>query len=240
MRDAPLLVGSFGLTLALLLAVYIALGALSGEGAPTPTIPPAATPSELSAGSPQPIRTPPTPTPNPSPTVSASAAPSATPTATPTENPAATSPTRPTATPAPSVGPGQQLEVVVAGSAFTEAEVPPNGTLRKLSGGAVLLELDRTFSEPLTLTYRLPATSIPAGRSVRRIDVKVCGAGSGDFWETYGPFGSEPFEYEVTPPGPDGCWLFTGGTIRDTTVLASIRLASKMRIDRIVYLVTLN
>ena len=97
---------------------------------------------------------------------------------------------------------------------------------------------DRMYSNPTTLTYVLPPSSVPAGARIARLDVAVCGDGSGDFWETYGPSDMEPIEYEVVPPEADGCWHYTGGTGQDSTVLAIIHLESRFQIDEIVYTIT--
>ena len=68
----------------------------------------------------------------------------------------------------------------------------------------------------------------------------VCGSGSGDFWEAYGPPGSSPDEYEVVPPSADGCWHFNDAPGPDTTVLVKLRLASTMTISRLEYVLTVS
>jgi hypothetical protein len=39
-----------------------------------------------------------------------------------------------------------------------------------------------------------------AGKVIGRVDAALCGAASGQFWETYGPYGADPVEYEGTQP----------------------------------------
>ena len=92
----------------------------------------------------------------------------------------------------------------------------------------------------MEVTWELPAEAIPAGYRIISIDTAVCGAGSGDFWESYGPAGSDPEEQEVIAPAADGCWHYNGAPGPDTTVKAIIRLASVMAITRIDYVVTLT
>jgi hypothetical protein len=72
------------------------------------------------------------------------------------------------------------------------------------------------------------------------MDVLVCGTASGDFWESYGPQGSDPTEYEVVPPESDGCWHYRDAPGPDTTVKAFVHLATTFTITRIEYTVTVS
>jgi hypothetical protein len=99
----------------------------------------------------------------------------------------------------------------------------------------VRLETTRTISAQLMVTWFLPEGSIPADTVVTGVDVAVCGSGDGDFYETYGPEGSDPMEHEVEQPDPDGCWHYAGAIGDDTSVIAIIRLASHLIIDRVEY-----
>jgi hypothetical protein len=228
MNQNKALVAAFGGTLAILLLAFLGLQALAGGAgtgpAPTPVVIDIPTPTAGSA----------TPTPTTGPTATAEQS------AKPTNTPSATRTPRPTATPPP-IGPGNKVKVVVTGQQYVKADVPSNGTVTKLGGGALRISTTRDLSDPLTLTYKLPAASLPAGAKIRELDVDVCGFGEGDFWETYGPFGADEYEFEVTnPTDGSGCWHYRNAPGSDSTVLAAIHLQSTFRIDRLVYTVTLD
>jgi hypothetical protein len=238
MRQYGLLAAVFGGTLAVLLVAFLVIEQLGASGASAVASPSPSTPVALASGTPRP-----TPRPSAAASGAASTAPS-TPSGSETPQTAAPSPVMPTPTPRPSrsvppVGnPGDTVTVVVNGNQFVKSVVPTNAKVTRLPSGAALLTSDRTYSDPTTVTYVLPQGSLPAGTKISRLDVAVCGDGSGDFWETYGPSDMEPIEYEVVPPGADGCWHYVGGSGRDSTVLGIIHLESRFQIDKVVYTIT--
>ncbi|MES2209405.1 MAG: hypothetical protein V4515_04380 [Chloroflexota bacterium] len=232
MRSVALLAAAFGGTLAVLLLGFFALRAVTG-GSLDPTAAPSAdllaTPTEFATERPT-AR--PTRTPRPAPSASGgstSPGPSGTP-----------GPTAgPTGTPRPTLPPGTVITITVKGRDYVSAEIPPNGTVKK-QGDSAILHTDRSMSLFLGVTWDIPPGSIPFGAKIARIDSRVCGSGSGDFWETYGPDGSEPFEYAVEEPSPDGCWYFTNAPGPDTAILSQTRTEATLRIDKIVYTITLR
>jgi hypothetical protein len=245
MRQFALVGGVFALTLALLFGAWLALGGFTGR-APAPTdVGGATTGGAATASSTEiaPATTPAasSPTLGPSSSASAVTSPAASPTPTPSAAPT------PTLAPVPSVVAGQAIVVTLRGQDYVSAQGvdPLHATLTYLSGGGIRLRSDGSTSDSLTVTYRLSPSSLPAGKDIRRIDVKVCGSGSGDFWESYGPPGSEPVEYEAEPPATDGCWHFAAAPGPDSTVIVAVNIAainvtSTMQIDRVVYTVTVN
>jgi hypothetical protein len=224
-RSMPLL-AAFGGTMIVLLVAVVVLQAIAGGTTavgPTPglaTLPPLPTAGAT-------VRL----TPHPAPTLRPDLRPTPDPNATPVPEPTDS----PDATPHPDYPPGTIVEIVVQGSRYVDASVPETGTISRVSGGGVVIETTRQFSIPLILTYRLPTAQLPRGVKFGRVDVAICGKGSGDFWESYGHAGAEPYEHEVDEPGPDGCWHYTGGRITDTKVYAIVQNGSKLRIDRVVY-----
>jgi iron uptake system EfeUOB component EfeO/EfeM len=130
------------------------------------------------------------------------------------------------------------LTVSVPGNQYSRLALASNGKVDAGPAGAEVLSADRSGSQASTLSYTLPANSIPPSDILRSVDVRICGAASGDFWESYGPTGSAPREYERMAPGADGCWTFTKGSGADTTVVVGVRLASTMTIDRVDYVLT--
>ena len=132
------------------------------------------------------------------------------------------------------------IVVTVLGDAFARSAMAANGHLTRNADHSATLTGDRTTSAASTLTYLLPAGTVPLGDAIQSMAVRVCGSGSGDFWETYGPPGSSPIEYEQGAPSADGCWHFSGATGSDTTVLASIRLATTMTVQRVEYSLTFS
>jgi hypothetical protein len=240
MRQAGLLVGGFVITLAVLAGAFFGVQQITGG--PSATASPTPAPTTAAVGSPSPRPTlAPTPAPTPAPTVEPTSTPSPQPTATPT--PATAAPATPAATaslPAPSVGQTGKIIVVVLGSQYTAANVPGNGKITPGNGGVITMTTDRTISEELDVAYNFPEGQIPAGFTIRSLDVRICGTGSGDFWETYGPPGSNPDEYEITRPATDGCWHYLGAPGDDTTVKAIIRLNTTMTITRVEYTATVS
>lgn len=239
-RQTVLMAGAFGLTFALLAGTFLALQGLardpdrplftprpslvavtSGGPLPTPfrTRHPAGTPTPDPARLPQTTR-PPTPTRKPA--AQASAAASAVP------------------TPAGTASADGRIRVVLAGSDYEFADVPENGTLTRLPGGGIRLESTRIISAQLMVTWFPPAGSIPAGATITDVDVVVCGRGEGDFYETYGPLGSDPAEHEVEAPSPDGCWHYDNAYGDDLSVIAITRLQSRLDIERVEYTITVQ
>lgn len=225
-----LMAGAFGLTLAVLGGTFMALQSLAREperplrtATPSlvalPSIAPTPFQTRHPAGTPRPLTTrPPTPTRKPAPTPSDG-------------RPAAT----PAPTTAPSVTAGGTITVVVPGDQYELADVPENGTVTPLPGGAVRLETTRIISAQLMVTWFVPEGSVPEGTTITGVDVAVCGSGDGDFYETYGPEGSDPMEHEVEPPDADGCWHYNDAIGDDTSVIAITRLASHLIIERVEY-----
>jgi hypothetical protein len=238
MRQFQLLALVFGGTLAVLLVAFLVIAQLRASGttadasaSPSSQAVETSTPSPPTVGPPtsQPSRSigpgpslPHDPTPSPEP--AATVAPGRTP-----------KPTQPLATPAASV------EITVLGAAYIRRSGPSDGKVTITSGRGVILETAADTATPLTLTYELPLSQVPSGMKVARLDAAVCGHASGDFWETYGPIWAEPIEFEVTQPGPDGCWHYIGiphdlgTTMSDTVVTAGVRMATRFQIDRVVY-----
>ena len=123
------------------------------------------------------------------------------------------------------------------GKQFTTYEVPEEGSLL-LNGDSLVLRTTDDSSDALWVIYSLDPTALPAGARVHSISTAICGRGSGTFWEVYGPTGSDPLEYEVTPPDADGCWHFTDAQTGDMSAIAATMLDSTLVIDRVVFTVT--
>jgi len=220
MRQSTLLLGSAGLTLVVLLAGFLAFRALTGQGGAAALPTPSTGASTQATSSPS-IRE--------SASVAATASPSAQPSATVIPSPT------PSVTAGPTPIPAAGVTYTLKGNEYEDAQIPLGGTIDQLSGGAIQMTTGTAYSDEMTVTYRL---DLPAGQVVKSYVVKVCGTGSGRFWETYGPPGSNPVEYEAAAPAGDGCWHFTGGSMTDTTVLAIIGGGSTMRINRVDYVLT--
>ena len=231
MKQNGLLVAAFGGTLAVLLIAYLVVQQLGATGAAADASPSPSAPTATAAS--------PTTAPVPSASSAGTTAPSpsnAPATASPTKTAAPESPTAtPRSTPAKSAVPGGKTDVVVTGSQYADSDVPVNGKITRLPNGGVVLKTDRTNSEELVLTYRLPPASVPSNGG--RVDTALCGTATGDFYENYGPPGSEPDEHEYTQPDADGCWHYVGGSISDTSVLVKMRGATTVQIDKVVYTV---
>jgi hypothetical protein len=221
-RQATLLLGAAGLTLVVLLAGYLGFRAITGPSAEVASAIPSA-----SAGTVRPVA-------SASVRVSAAASASASASVVAPSATAIPSPT-PFRTAGPTPVPGETVTYTRKGTAYVDSVVPTGGAITTLAGGAIKMTTGTANSDELTVTYRL---TLPAGRLVKSYQVKVCGSGSGNFWEAYGPPGAIPAEYEVVPPASDGCWNFKGSSMTDTTVLAIIGFGSTMRIDRIDYILT--
>lgn len=126
--------------------------------------------------------------------------------------------------------------MVVDGSAYFAADVPLGSRLRRVGTSAVILSTSET-SDTTTVSWRPGPGALPAGRDVIDVKTSICGSGSGDFWEVYGPTGSDPAEYEVTPPGDDGCWHFSDAPGTTLTVLGIALLDSTLTITSVEYLI---
>ena len=127
---------------------------------------------------------------------------------------------------------------MLRGDEYTDSFVPPNGTLEKLEDGSIRMSTTRGSGVSLEVDWELAAGELPAGRTVVDVDVNVCGAGEGDFWETYGPYGANPVEHEALPPESDGCWHYVDEPGTDFRVEAYVVGASSLIVERIEYVVT--
>ena len=249
MRQAFLLTGSFIGTLAVLLAAYLVwTGVGSGRASPSPSAvasvgSPAAAPAASQASSSPAVA----PSPRPTPTPAAIPSPTASPTPAAILTPQPRLTPGPVATPSPSApaspaGSATVFAVTLAGRDYDTGSVAmvDNASITPLAGGGIVLTTDRSSHGELLVAWLVPATRLPPGAVILRIDVAICGSGSGDFWEVYGPPGSAEAEYEGTPPGPDRCWHFSAAPGPDTTIKAGVELGSRLQIDRIFYRFTLR
>ncbi len=248
-RQLLILVVSFSLTMAVLVTGLLVFEAPASSATPASPVVIASAPPTVSS------RLIPTRGPAPTPTASAVVSIAATPVPMPSTapsasvDPAATIPALRTATPT-SVVPSASTSgdetartviVTVLGADYVSADVPQNGTVTKLPDGSVRLETTRMYSFPMVLTYELPPEMLPAGTRILAIQgTRVCGSASGDFWESYGPDGSDPTEHEFGPPQPDGCWHYGPAPGPDTTVTVGQRTQTVYIISKIEYTVTIG
>ena len=128
--------------------------------------------------------------------------------------------------------------VVLRGVDYADTSGPPESTLESLPSGAVRLTNVADSGESRRVDWVLPADALPANATILNINARVCGAGSGEFWESYGPNGGFPVEHEGEPPAADGCWHYSGAPGPDTRVEAYAVGASMMTVDRVEYDVT--
>ena len=248
MKRFVLLIGSFLVTFVLLISVWMVgtgrspFGGLAATPSPAPTAAPTSTPvaSSVPTASSSPT-TSSTASPSPSPNPSASATPSATNNlTTPSPSPAPMRTPPPSSVPQPSGQPGGNSETyTLLGKEFTTYEVPEGGSLL-LNGDALVLRTIEDSPDALWVVYSLDPARLPAGATVYSISTAVCGYSSGQFWEVYGPSGSDPLEYEVTPPDADGCWYFRDAYTNDISAIAATMLESTMVIERVVFTVTFS
>jgi hypothetical protein len=138
--------------------------------------------------------------------------------------------------PPPSGSPSGSQTITLAGSDFKTSDVPEGGQLAR-NGDLAVLRTSKTSTDALWVTYELDRAQLPAGTTIYSVDTLICGRGSGDFWEVYGPTGSEPNEYEVVPPSADGCWHFTGAPGDDLSVIAAVMIESQLIVERVVFTV---
>jgi hypothetical protein len=168
---------------------------------------------------------------------SASLAPTAAPTASPSPSPAPLKTPAPTPSSRPSTLPGATADYHLDGSDYASSVLPTGARIRRI-GSSVRIDTTTETAQAAWVIWRLPDDQMPAGAVIHGVDVRVCGSGSGYFWEVYGPEGSDPTEYEVTQPEADGCWHFTGAPGPDLTVAAGTEVDSTMTIDAVEYHIT--
>jgi hypothetical protein len=242
MKSFVLLLGAFLVTFALLISVWMfGTGHSPFEGlTATPTPAPTEAPT-----------LPPTlpPTPQPTATVTPTASPTSTPTAGATPTPTAPSLATPSLSPAPlrtpppsdsvlpSSQPGNSHTYTMTGIQYTSYQMPDQARLVRNGDSLVLVTTSET-PDVLWVTYSLDPALLPAGVIIHSVDAAICGQGGGTFYEIYGPTGSDPTEYEVTPPDPDGCWHFRDAATTDMSAIVSTMLDSQLVIDRVEFTVT--
>ena len=113
----------------------------------------------------------------------------------------------PVPTPTPLTGQVRVYRIEPAN--YEEARIRGNATLEILPNGSVRVTSTRESAADQYVEWRIdPEAVLPPGAPISTIETIVCGSGEGDWWEVYGPYGSDEFEYEVISPGPDGCWRF--------------------------------
>jgi hypothetical protein len=144
----------------------------------------------------------------------------------------------PTPTPTPLPSGAIVAKVVVQGVDYADSFGPPAATITELEDGSVRMENHRPGGVSLEVDWQLPAGSLPDGAQIINVDARICGEGSGDFWESYGPQGAEPVEYEARPPAADGCWHFLGGHGPQTQVEAYVVGDSVFVVERVEYDIT--
>jgi hypothetical protein len=132
--------------------------------------------------------------------------------------------------------PGEGQTFTMLGKDYTSYQVPEGGSLL-LDGDSLVLRTTEDSPDALWVTYTLDPARLPAGASITSVSVAICGSGRGDFWEVYGPTGSEPREYEIEQPDADGCWYFHAAQTSDISAIAATMLASTMVIDRVEFTV---
>jgi hypothetical protein len=200
--------------------------------------------------------------PDPTAVAVASASPSLTPTPGPLAATAAPSvqsktsaPTAPNLTPTPSavaatgkpilqsatsaptaLASGTVLTITVDGIDYVSADT--DGAVIHLTPQGTSLRIESTGKGTSHVAYTIPPAALPPGTTLGRIDLKLCGAAGGNFWEIYGPSGSDTNEQEVTQPLADGCWHFENGFGDSSYVDVYVVSKSFLRIDKLFYTVT--
>src|SRR6187549_788573 len=105
-------------------------------------------------------------------------------------------------TPVPSVAPrastlpGPTVTYTVNGADYVTSDVPGEASVY-VDGTSLVIQTGRTSPDQAWVTWRLSPEQLGTTAAIHSVDVSVCGQGQGDFWETYGPDGGNPFEYEV-------------------------------------------
>ena len=151
----------------------------------------------------------------------------------------------PLASPTPSAAPtasavpgsGDTRPIRLDGSAYSSAIVPDGSRVRRVGQSAVIIST-RDSADSTWVTWTMPEGSLPANAHITRVDAAICGSGEGDFWEVYGPAGSDPAEYEATLPSGDGCWHFMNAPGNGLDVTAGALLESHMTITAVEFVVT--
>lgn len=135
---------------------------------------------------------------------------------------------------------GQTVSYAIAPTDYAEARIRGDARLEKLPDGSIRVVSTRASEADQYVEWLVEDERImPPGRQASRVLTVVCGRGSGDWWEVYGPYGSEEFEYEVTEPGADGCWRFNEvGRYTDFRVEIWLSGDAEMTISRIEFRVT--
>ena len=112
----------------------------------------------------------------------------------------------------------------------------PDGAELSRNGDLAVLRTTSTSADVLWVTYRVDPAQL-GGATIRTVDTAICGRGQGQFWEVYGPTGSNPVEYEVVPPSADGCWHFVDAATDDVSAIAIVMLESQLIIERVEFTV---
>ena len=135
---------------------------------------------------------------------------------------------------------GQTVIHLVAPTDYAEARIRGDARLEPLPDGSIRVVSTRASNADQYVEWLVEDERImPPGMQAARVVTLVCGRGSGDWWEVYGPYGSEEFEYEVTAPGEDGCWAFNEtGRYTDFRVEIWLSGNAEMTISRIEFRVT--
>ena len=98
---------------------------------------------------------------------------------------------------------------LVAPTDYVEARIRGDARLEPLPDGGIRVVSTRASNADQYVEWWVDESVImPPGSQANKVLTIVCGNGSGDWWEVYGPWGSDEFEVEVTGPGSDGCWYF--------------------------------
>jgi hypothetical protein len=133
---------------------------------------------------------------------------------------------------------GSVVTVEVPGTGYVRLDESPGKVTR--DGDTLIVETERGTFISTRIGYDLPDGTFPPDTVFSRIDMKLCGSGTGDFWEVYAPSGGEPLEQEVTQPADDGCWHFDGAAEGDPYFEAFVNGGSRMVIDKVVYTLTIG
>ena len=135
---------------------------------------------------------------------------------------------------------GQTVIHLVSPADYVEARIRGDSRLERLADGSIRVISTRASNADQYVEWLVADEEImPAGTEAATVVTLVCGRGSGDWWEVYGPYGSEEFEYEVTEPGEDGCWTFNeSGRHTDFRVEIWLSGNAEMTISRIEFHVT--